>query len=305
MKVTIGLPVYNAGPYLLGALRSIFAQTYQDWELIIVDDGSTDGSLEIAQAVQDRRVSVHSDGANRGLIYRLNQIVRLAHCDLLARMDADDLMHPQRLARQVRLLEAQPEVDLVDTAMCSIDLENRPVGVRGLDEICARPATALARAILLHASVVGRTAWFQRHPYDPEYVRAEDHELWYRTVSRSHFARIREPLYFYRESMTSVASYLQSHRSVEKIYRRHGPAEVGWLRTATLVAASRVKGWTYRMFSALGLREWLIALRNRPLLAEEAAAAQAAISEIMATAVPALERRAPHHLLSSPERKAG
>jgi glycosyltransferase involved in cell wall biosynthesis len=72
--MTIGIPFYNAEAYLGDAIRSIFAQTYHDWELILVDDGSTDRSLEIARAVRDPRVRVISDGQNRRLPYRLNQI---------------------------------------------------------------------------------------------------------------------------------------------------------------------------------------------------------------------------------------
>ena len=82
MKLTIGLPTYNAGPYLPDALRSIFAQTYQDWELIVVDDGSSDGSLEILRSVRDPRVTVHHDDTNRGLPYRLNQIAQFGAANI-------------------------------------------------------------------------------------------------------------------------------------------------------------------------------------------------------------------------------
>src|SRR3954468_15780628 len=104
-RVTIGLPFVNSGETLPNAIRSVFAQTYDDWELILCDDGSTDISLEIARSVRDARVRVLSDGKNVGLPCRLNQIAAVARGEMLARMDADDLMHPNRIAAQVALLD--------------------------------------------------------------------------------------------------------------------------------------------------------------------------------------------------------
>ena len=101
MPITIGIPFYNAEVYLADAIRSIFAQTYQEWELILVDDGSTDSSLEIARSVKDSRVRVIADGVNRRLPYRLNQITAEAKYDLIGRMDADDIISPVRFEKQL------------------------------------------------------------------------------------------------------------------------------------------------------------------------------------------------------------
>src|SRR5215207_5701854 len=120
-RVTIGLPFYNAANTLASAVRSVFAQTYHDWELILVNDGSSDRSLEIADAVKDPRIRVMSDGRNKGLAARLNEITSSACGRYIARMDADDLMHPDRLARQVALLQTRPRVDVVGTATYATD----------------------------------------------------------------------------------------------------------------------------------------------------------------------------------------
>ncbi len=93
--VTVGLPVYNPGSFLSWAIRSVFAQTYSSWELVVVDDGSTDGSLERLRKIEDPRVRVLTDGKRRGLPYRLNQVLEEASGDFIARMDADDLMDPR------------------------------------------------------------------------------------------------------------------------------------------------------------------------------------------------------------------
>src|SRR5579872_3545287 len=131
MRVTIGIPFYNAEQTFADAIRSIFTQTFRDWELLLVDDGSTDGSLAIAQAVQDTRVHVYYDGHRRGLASRLNQIAELARGEYLARMDADDLMHPERLARQIEALLKHAPADLVASAIYELDDQGSPARVWG------------------------------------------------------------------------------------------------------------------------------------------------------------------------------
>src|SRR5438045_1632919 len=92
--VSIGISFQNARATLADAVRSVLAQTCRDWELLLVDDGSSDGSLELARRIEHPRIQVISDGVNQGLASRLNQIALLARGTYLARMDADDLMHP-------------------------------------------------------------------------------------------------------------------------------------------------------------------------------------------------------------------
>ncbi|MGL5269675.1 MAG: glycosyltransferase family 2 protein, partial [Selenomonadaceae bacterium] len=115
MKVSIGLPFYNDEKTLRYTIQSILLQSYTDWELILLDDGSTDGSLAIAKSIKDKRVRVVSDNENKGLAVRLNEIANLANGQYLARMDADDLMHPDRIKEQVLFLEENPEIDVVGT----------------------------------------------------------------------------------------------------------------------------------------------------------------------------------------------
>ena len=101
--VTIAIPFYNPGPAFEDAIKSVFAQTYTNWELLLVNDGSTDDSLEKALAIKDSRVQVINDGKNLGLGARLNQIAQLASGEYLARMDADDIMHPERIENKLFL----------------------------------------------------------------------------------------------------------------------------------------------------------------------------------------------------------
>jgi glycosyltransferase involved in cell wall biosynthesis len=287
VSVSIGIPFLNAGPTLADAVRSVLAQTYGDWELLLVDDGSSDGSVEIARGVRDPRVRVVSDGVRRGLPDRLNQIAALARGRYLARMDADDLMHPERLERQVRFLDADPRVDLVDTATFTIDEHNEPLGVRGDRPLDCRPGAVLKWGLLLHPTVTGRTGWFRQNPYDPRFVRAEDHELWVRTCRKAVFGRLQEPLFFYRESLSgNLRNYLRTQQTARKILRVYGPAAVGHAATAVLVARSCLKSWTYRACTAMGRQGRLIRARTRPLTAAESAAARAALRTVLQTPLP-------------------
>ena len=105
--VTIAIPFYNAEKYLAQAIDSVVWQTYHNWELLLIDDGSTDRSLEIAKeyVLKDKRIKIFSDGDNKNLGYRLNQIPNLVDTLYLARMDADDLMDADRLKIQLDYLK--------------------------------------------------------------------------------------------------------------------------------------------------------------------------------------------------------
>ena len=209
--VTIGLPFFNAESTLADAIRSVFAQTVQDWELLLVDDGSSDRSLEIARSVEDRRVRVLSDGHNRGLGTRLNQIAQSARGGYLARLDADDLLHPERIARQVAVLDSQPQVHLVGTAMFSLDRGDRPRGLHEIRPTAGKPADVLQTSLLNHATITGRAAWFRANPYDEAFRRSEDRELWVRTHRTLSFVQLPEPLYYCREEQSiNLKKYLGS-----------------------------------------------------------------------------------------------
>lgn len=146
------IPFYKAESTLLNAIRSIFAQTQQDWELILIDDGSTarslntDRSLELAHSINDPRVTVFSDGENKRLAARLNQISSFVTNDYLARMGADDL---------------------VSTGICSLTDKYQPLGFRTITENyeLTKKSMLLVTSSIIHASLVGKKAWFKRNRY--------------------------------------------------------------------------------------------------------------------------------------------
>jgi len=267
--VTIGLPFYNDRLTLELSIKSIFAQTYKNWELILVDDGSTDGSLNIAKKITDKRVRIISDEKNKGLIFRLNQIASLAKGKYLARMDADDLMQPTRIEKQVEFLENNPDVDLVDTGAYSIYRNEVPKGKRGLNDINTDAKQVIKRAMLLHASVAGKTNWFINNPYNEEYVRAEDYELWCRTFKYSKFGRIKEPLYIVREGKINIKNYLKSSQTIRKIVKKYGPGVLSFFDLKKTLFILRSKEFAYQLFSIINVHHVLVNTRNKKLISEE------------------------------------
>lgn len=263
--VTIAIPFYNNARTLVSAIQSVYAQTYPNWELILLNDGSTDGSLTLVAELSDPRVRIVDDNQNRGLVYRLNQIPGLANGKYIARMDGDDMMHPTRIAKQVALLESQPEIDLVDTAAYFIDSNESPVAKIGMEAISRRPQDVIKKAMLIHASVVGKKSWFLANRYDPDYVRAEDYELWCRTYSRSRFERIQEPLYIIRGGHINVENYRSSMATMRRILTNYGPLTLtGWEKRVE-IAKTYLKSGIYTIFGRLNMQHKLVALRGKTL----------------------------------------
>lgn len=211
--VTVAIPFYNAQRHLAEAIESVINQTYQDWNLILLDDGSTDDSLAIAKkyASTDDRISLLSDGENKNLGYRLNQISLEVKTKYLARMDADDIMHPNRLSRQIEILENNNEIDVLGTNAYIINLDSQVIGIRFL------PIKDKIKSVegFIHPTIMAKTNWFLNNPYDERAVRLEDFELWMRTKSENNFKMLLEPFLYYREfPNTYYKKYYKSFKTI-------------------------------------------------------------------------------------------
>ncbi len=194
------MPVLNGGQHLRLAVASIIQQTFGDWELLLLDDGSTDGSVDSLCCLRDPRITVIKDGCTKGIAERLNQAIDLARGHFFARMDHDDVSHPDRFQHQVEFLQAHPEVDLLATKCLTIDEMERVTGklpfATSHKEICARPWIGFPMA---HPSWMGRTAWFKRYRYkDPAPYCCEDSELLLRAHKSSFFRCTESLLLAYR-----------------------------------------------------------------------------------------------------------
>ena len=263
--ISVGIPFFNAQTYLKDAINSVLSQTYQEWELILVDDGSADGSLEIAKiyARKDDRIRVISDGRNKGLAARLNELVGLAQGDYIARMDADDIMHPKRIERQLQILKSNPHIDVLGTNAYVIDENNLVFGQRfaktdGLQKVDH----------FIHPTVVGKKQWFIDNLYDEKEIRIEYAELWYRTKSFSNFMITNEPLLFYREFGNNYyKKYFQANGSAMHILNKY-PEDKFW---KNFFLSNKVKGSVYKIFNMIGKEQILIEKRNEEVFEEKIA----------------------------------
>ena len=198
--VSIGMPVRNCQETLQLAICSLLAQTYPHWELLLIDDGSSDGTLRVMQRFSDPRIRTCSDGGRRGLPARLNQAIAMSQGKYFARMDGDDVAYPERLERQVSYLEQHPNVDLVGAWVMVFGPGGIPLGKRAgseiHDAICARPIDGFPIA---HPTYVGRLEWFRRYRYNEMIPKSQDQELLLRSYRFSRFANVPEILLGYRE----------------------------------------------------------------------------------------------------------
>ena len=187
MKVSIGIPFYNSEDYLALSISSVINQSFTEWELILVDDGSTDNSLQIAREfeLKDKRIRVISDGSNKKLPYRLNQIIDESKYEYIARMDADDLIHPERLQIQLNFLNEHSGFDIVSSGTVSINDENRVYGYRHVEEVFTDFDEVRRSHPILHASILAKKSWYLRNRYNTNYPRAQDFELWCRAISKN------------------------------------------------------------------------------------------------------------------------
>lgn len=261
-QITVGIPFYNAAETIMDAVKSVFAQSFKDWRLILVDDGSSDNSLEHALSVNDSRLEVISDGEHRGLPARLNQIAALADSPFLARMDADDLMHPDRLKTQWYFLATHPQVDLVSTGLYSVDSAGKIVGRRGETHSEFSPRDLLRRRVgLAHATIVARTAWAQRNPYDESVDRVEDLDLWIRAARKGDLRAqsLESPLYFYQEFRSiNAQTLLRTQLAEARLIWQHG----NFADRLQLEARVGAKALMTCLLTSVGQLDWLLRRRN-------------------------------------------
>lgn len=231
--VSIILPVYNCAAYVADAINSILRQTWMDFELIIIDDGSTDHSSAIISKFEDPRI-IKIRQTNHGLAATLNKGIEIASGKYIARQDADDISHPTRLAKQVDFLERHTQVGLLGT-WAEIWSGNQPTqrALRHPTKNEILKFKLLFDNYFVHSSVMFPKAVIQEvGPYscDPARQPPEDYELWCRIANRFNVANLDEELVVYREVPTSI-----SRNKAEIINRNlaHISAEA-WMRLSDM-----------------------------------------------------------------------
>jgi len=229
LPVTIILPVYNAERFLEEALRSILGQTGYEFAVIAVDDGSTDRSFEILRDLADERFTILKRRENHGLVSALNLAISRVATPLAARMDADDIMAPNRLAAQLGFMRENPPVDVCGTYFDYIDASGVSVG--GAMQFPVQPAEVV-EAFKTFTAIGHPTAMFkvdrirQTHLYQERFKHAEDYALWLECLSMGMiFANLPQVLLHYRVHKGQVSQqYTEIQReSTRKAREEYGP----------------------------------------------------------------------------------
>jgi glycosyltransferase involved in cell wall biosynthesis len=269
--VTVIMPAYNAEAFVGEAIESVLAQTCSDWELVVVDDGSTDETREVATAYDDPRIRTlaieHSGlpavARNRGLASSDSRYVAL--------LDADDLWRPRKLEHQLALIEPRSEIGLVHTAFERLtdDALEPFVLPPGLPTSGSEFERLAAGNYIANSSVLLRRALLTRHGFfdeDPRLRGTEDFELWLRLSPHATFARVDEPLLVYRIHAANLGQgeqmglgYVTAMEKMEQLYPE-------------LVAGLDASYWRVRGYHGVrlglegrGRRELVQALRRHPL----------------------------------------
>lgn len=206
--LTVVIAFHNDRPFIAEAIDSVLGQTYRDFELILVNDGSTDGSRDVVAGYRDSRIRLLDNPENLRLARSLNRGVAAARGSVIARLDANDVARPDRFEKQMRFLDDHPEFALVGGQAVMIDTRGRRIHRARL----SKPVTELGvqwyllfDSPFIHSAVMFRKSAFdQVGGYDPAFDRAQDFDLWSRMAVEHRMANLRDVLVSLRYDPKSI-----------------------------------------------------------------------------------------------------
>lgn len=264
------MPVYNCARTIAQAISSILTQTFTDWELLIIDDGSTDNTLNIVLSFDDPRIIVTRGGENKRLPTRLNECISKASGMFFARMDGDDIAYPGRLQCQLEYLQSHPDVDLLGGWVLVFRNDGTALGARrGLlmhEHMWAHPWKGV---LMPHSTWIGRIEWFRRNLYRTV-PASEDQELLFRTYQKSRFATVPQIVLGYREDRLSLRYLLTMRLNVCKNVVRNAIQRRRFTNAALCIASEAAKGLTEAVAICTGLNHRMLRRRAMPIHGDEA-----------------------------------
>ncbi|HLP63685.1 glycosyltransferase family 2 protein [Flavobacterium sp.] len=202
--ISVILPVYNCEKFVSEAVQSVLNQTFTDFELLIIDDCSTDATVSVIQSFSDQRINLISKEKNSGYTDSLNYAISIAKGKYIARMDGDDICFPTRFQRQIEMLESNEDVIMCGTAIQIIDSEKILRHPINHDDIKVKLCFSNA---FFHPTVVFRKEAFSNLSYNREFEPAEDYDLWTRLVFKGKLMNTEEVLLHYRVHANQVSNY--------------------------------------------------------------------------------------------------
>jgi glycosyltransferase involved in cell wall biosynthesis len=264
--VSVIMSMRNGASTVGAAVRSVLMQTLRDWEMIVIDDGSSDRSSDIVEGFHDGRIRLVRESRSAGLAARLNQAVALGQGEFIARMDADDICFPERLARQVARLREEPQLDLLACGAVVFTGDGKLIGEMpaGLDhqDIVARPFVGFP---LPHPTWCGRASWFRNNPYNAELRYAEDQDLLLRSFRHSRLGGLDKVLLGYRQAQLALKKLIPGRATFARSAWRNGVATGELLPALAGIADHAAKGMTDVATLALGLHRQMQLRRLKPV----------------------------------------
>lgn len=196
------MPAFNVERYIGEAIESVLHQSFRDFEFMILDDGSSDATPDIIKsfAERDQRIIFHTNSQTCSLPETLNRGISLARGTLIARMDADDIIPPQRFQKQVEFLRDHPDVGIVGGSMVIVDEDNVPIGTRRYWQKDAD----IRKHLFRYSPFCGASIMVRKHVFDAtggynvHFTLAEDYEFFLRAGTITRFANLDEVVYRYR-----------------------------------------------------------------------------------------------------------
>jgi glycosyltransferase involved in cell wall biosynthesis len=222
-RVSVLMPVYNGALYLRQAVDSILTQTFTDFELIVLYDVSSDGSLDVLKSYRDNRLVIFENNEKCGLPAILNKGLEMARGAYIARMDSDDVSLPRRFERQVAFLDTHPDVGICGTWFRDISTDGFTINTvsRNVSDVLEYPAYLFFNPYLGHPTVMMRGTLFRDHNlrYDPA-VYAEDYDLWSRALRYGQICNIPEVMLHYRRHPNQLSGVQGKHWESTREIRR-------------------------------------------------------------------------------------
>ncbi|MGI8951795.1 MAG: glycosyltransferase family 2 protein [Chitinophagaceae bacterium] len=198
--ISVVLPAYNCGKYLTQAIDSVLQQTFTDFELIIINDGSTDDTEKIILSYNDKRIRYLKNDGNKGLIYTLNRGIDEARAEYIARMDGDDICAKERFEKQLNYLKENSHITAVALTITLIDEENNFIGYWKEDKnnitIKSIKKFLTKNNCIAHPTLMIRAAVFKKFRFDTRQKLSEDYDLWLRLTAAGYFIDKRDDILF-------------------------------------------------------------------------------------------------------------
>lgn len=219
--ISVIMPVYNAEKYLKEAIDSILNQTFEDFEFLILNDGSNDSTIDIINNYTDARIIVLHEPQNRGIVYQLNKGLAVSKGNYVARMDADDISVATRFELQLNFLSNNPDYAMVGSSVYLINENSEEIGTHEYksknEEL---QASLFFGNTFAHSTILAHKPIINKYLYNNDYIYAEDYFLWSKIAAEYKISNIKQPLLYYRIHNNSISAKHNEKqiKSIKKIY---------------------------------------------------------------------------------------